>query len=68
MSWKEKIDIIRKGIECCFVKGSCYPCPFYEEPCQGKPGRCLGMKNAGNLIIAYLDDIEKEIKDGKEKR
>jgi len=65
MNGKEKIAIIKKAVECCFVKSGCFPCPFYQEPCHGKPGRCLGMKNAGNLIISYLDDIEKDLKDGK---
>lgn len=66
MNEKEKIKIIKKGIECCFVKSSCYPCPFYTAPYNGKPGRCLGMRNAGNLILSYLDDIERELKNGKD--
>ena len=65
MSGKERLNIVKKAIECCLVKASCHPCPFYQEPVHGKPGRCMGMKNAGNLLLSYLDDIERELENGK---
>ena len=65
MDPKESIKIVKKVVESCFVKSACYPCPFYTAPCNGKPGRCLGMRNAGNLILSYLDDIENEMRNQK---
>ena len=68
MDAAEKLGIVKKVIECCFVKGACYPCPFYTEPCHGKPGRCMGMKNAGKLILSYFEDIEEGLKNGKDEQ
>ena len=64
----EKIKVAEKAVESCFVRGSCFGCPFYQAPVHGRPGRCMGMKNAGKLLLAYLEDIRKEIKDGGEKK
>ena len=53
-------EIIRKTIECCFIKGRCTNCPFYNMPVYEKaiPGHCMGMKNVGNILLNYLDDME----------
>ncbi len=63
----EKIKVIEDAVKCCFVRGGCFGCPFYQAPVHGHTGRCMGMKNAGKLMLAYLDDIGKEIGNGKEK-
>jgi hypothetical protein len=67
MDVKEKIKTIKGAVESCFIKG-CHSCPFYTPPMHGRPARCMGMKNAGKLILGYLDEIEQEFENGKEKR
>ena len=67
MNAKDSIRIIRETINSCFIKGRCINCPFYENPNNGHPGKCIGMVKAGTLMLSYLKDIEKELENGKEK-
>ena len=68
MDAKDSIGIVKETIRCCFMKGRCIDCPFYENPMNGRPGKCMGMSKAGSFLLSYLDDLEKELKNGKDEQ
>lgn len=65
---EDSISTIEHYIECCLLKGSCVDCPFYVEGRDWLTGRCMGPKQYGGLLMVMLEDIKKELKDGKDEK
>ena len=65
----EAVKSIEQYIDSCLIRGTCADCPFYVDGRDSYlSGRCMGAKQYGALLKSMMDDIRKELRNGKSKK